>query len=993
MNSPRLVTISRYYGCLLLTSKAFRIGAFQGILMHVSSKKNLSSRGVFSHAVAVIAAFLLASSFVLAAPSSPAPVPSAPTSQKYSVTGWDTERGLPSNAVLDILQASDGYLWIASYQGLIRFDGASFKMFTPDDIPGLVRGSFWAVVENPKGTLWAATESDGLLRYRDGQWKVFKTGDGLKNDKTTYLITDGGDGLWLGSRRGVVHVQGDHIHQIPALDGGEPNVTALAYSDGALWIGTAGAGMLRYKDSQYKKYTVADGLPDDRITGLYTTRDGTLLIGAYGQGIMRLRGGKFTRFAFNGPNPPTRVNRFFEDDDGTIWVAAENGFYRVKGDQVEELKQPSGKNFVQLGSVQKDKEGNLWIGSRQTGLFLVREPSFQALSPAKGIENELVYSIEDDGAGGMWAATLYGLVHYTPHGSTVVSGWNTDKGQDLTRDVLRDRNGDIWAATNGGLVQLHNGHPRLYNVKDGMPDDRCRVLLQDATGDLWIGTFNGLARMHDGEFESFGLANGLPDNYILSLYLDSHNDVWVGTQSEGMFRFDGNRFQRGPALLSNEPAFRMIEADNTIWAGTARGLVMWRGNTIHRFTMKDGLPGNAIFQPIDDHLGNLWLTGPWGVARVPKSSLEDVAAGREHSVIVKLFGRRDGMSSREVSSVSKSMLGSDGRLYFATPSGISVVDSKRVQPNSTAPRVYIEQVIGDDREYDRFSTIDMPSGTRHLEFHFAAPTFNSPESTHFRYRLLGFDTDWVESNNRRSAYYTNLGPGKYTFQVMARNEDGRWSETAAQTNFTIAAHFWQTRWFLAFCVLVIAGLSLAAHRIRVKAVEFALRHQWLENLSMNDELTGLRNRRGLMLLAEQQVRVSERTRQPFDLIFIDLDGMKKINDEYGHHEGDNALRDTAALLRSTFRDSDIICRYGGDEFAAIVIDDSLRPSDRNGGVHPPSERLATALDEFNYTQDRRYKLSLSTGVAHYDPANPISLEELLETADKGMYRAKRAARQ
>lgn len=957
--------------------------------MQFFTAKRFRARAVFAPVAAAIAVLILLSATGLAA--APAAIPAAP---KYSVTGWDTERGLPSNAVLDILQASDGYLWIASYQGLIRFDGSSFKMFTPDDIPGLIRGSFWAVVENPKGTLWAATESDGLVRYRDGKWKVFKTGDGLKNDKTTYLITDGADGLWLGSRRGVVHVKGDNIEQIPAVEGGEPNVTALAYSDGALWIGTAAAGMLRYKDGQYKKYTVADGLPDDRITGLYTTRDGSLLIGAYGQGIMRLRDGKFTRFANSGPNPPTRVNRFYEAEDGVLWVAAENGFYRAQGDKIEEIKLPTGKNFVQLGTIQKDLEGNLWIGSRQTGLYLVREPSFETLAPAKGLENELIYSIEDDGADGMWVGTLNGLVHYTPRGTTVVAGWNSDKGQDLTRDVLRDRNGDIWAATNGGLVQLHNGHPRLYSVKDGLTDDRCRVLLQDATGDLWIGSFNGLSRLHDGEFESFGLANGLPDNYILSLYLDSHNEVWVGTQSEGMFRFDGTRFHRGPALLSNEPAFRMIEsADNTIWAGTARGLVMWRGKMVHRFTMKDGLPGNAIFQAIDDNLGNLWLTGPWGVARVPKSSLEDVAAEREHSLIVKQFGRRDGMSAREVSAVSKSYAAKDGRIYLATPSGISVVDTRKVQPNSAAPRVYIEQVIGDDHEYDRFSSIAMPSGTRHLEFHFAAPTFNSPESTHFRYRLVGFDPDWVEGGNRRSAYYTNLGPGKYTFKVMARNEDGKWSEAAAETSFSIAAHFWQTRWFIALCILVIAGITLAAHRIRVKAVEFAMRHQWLENLSMNDELTGLRNRRGLMLLAEQQVRVSERTRQPFDLIFIDLDGMKKINDEFGHQEGDNALRDTAALLRSTFRDSDIICRYGGDEFAAIVIDDSLRSNDRSGGIHPPSERLGAAVEEYNRTTERKFKLSLSTGVSHYDPANPISLSELLETADRGMYKAKRAARQ
>jgi diguanylate cyclase (GGDEF)-like protein len=966
-------------------------------VQYKKSGRTLSLSGVANRTMHIaLAATLLLATVATAIPAcAQGKSASQTTSRKYSITGWDTERGLPSNAVLDILQASDGYLWIASYQGLIRFDGMSFRMFTPDDIPGLQRGSFWAVVESPKGTLWAATESDGLVRYRNGQWKVFKTADGLKSEKTTYLLLDGKGGLYVGSRRGVVHVVNDKVEQIPSAEDGEPNVTALAYSDGALWIGTAAAGMLRYENGQYKKYTVEDGLADDRITGLFTDKDDTLWIGAYGQGLMQLRKGKFTRFANAGANPPTRVNRFYQSPTGALWVAAENGLFRAADNQVEEIQMPSGRNFVQLESVIKDTEGNLWVGSRQTGLYRVREPSFESLAPSKGLQNELIYSIESDGADGMWIGTLNGLVHYTPRGNTIFAGWNSDKGQDMTRDVLRDRNGDIWAATNGGLVQLHNNRPRLYSVKDGLPDDRCRALLQDANGDLWIGGFNGLARMHDGKFKTFGPADGLNDNYILSLYLDSQNNVWVGTQSEGAFRFDGTKFQPGPSILSNEPVFRMTEStDHTMWAGTSRGLIMIRDGKAHRFTVKEGLPGNAIFQPIDDNLGNLWLTGPWGVARVPKASLEDVAEGREHAVIAKQFGRGDGMTSREVSSVSKSLAAKDGRMYFATPEGISVVESQKVRPNAADPRIYVEKVIADDREYDRFAIkkMEMPAGTRRLEFHYASPTFGSPESTRFRYRLLGFDTDWVEGGNSRVAYYTNLGPGTYTFQVMARNEDGKWSQAVGQTDFLLAAHFWQTRWFFGLCCLVIAGIALAAHRIRVKAVEFAVRHQWLENLSMNDELTGLRNRRGLMLLAEQQMRVSERTRQPFDVVFIDLDDMKKINDEYGHQEGDNALKDTASLLRSTFRDSDIICRYGGDEFSVIVIDDSPKSGERDGEVHQPSERLLSAVEEFNRTSERPFKLSLSTGVSHYDPANPISLQQLLETADQGMYQAKRASR-
>lgn len=931
---------------------------------------------------------------VLLSPQMPvraaAPAPVAPSAHSFSITGWDTERGLPSNAVLDVLQASDGYIWVASYQGLIRFDGLTFKMFTQEEIPGLTRASFWGIIESPKGTIWAATESDGLVRYRDGQWKIFKSADGLKSDKTTFLTTGENGDIWLGSRHGVVRVTGDRVEKIPAPDvAPEPNVTAMAFADHKLFIGTAAAGMLEWADGHYRQFRVSDGLSDDRITGLFVDRDGALWIGAYGKGIMRMRDGRFTRLADSGSNPPTRVNRFFQSADGVIWVAAENGLFRVEGDRVEEIRQANGRQFVQLESIRADNEGDLWIGSRQTGLYRLREPSFETLAQGKGLENELIYAIEPDGADGLWVGSLHGLVHATPKGNTVYNGWIADKGEDLTRDVLRDPNGDVWAATNGGLIQLHNGKSRLYNQKDGLADDRCRTLLLDGNGDLWVGTFNGLSRLHDGKFQNFGPTEGLNDTYILSLFLDSHHVVWVGTQSEGAFRFTGSRFEVAPAQLSQEPVFRMTENDGVIWAGTSRGLVRLKDGHTHRFTMREGLPGNTIFQAIDDGHGDLWVTGPWGVARVLKSSLEDVVSGREKMIIAKQFGRGDGLTAREVSSVSKSWIAPDGRIYFSTPNGVSVLRPDRLRANPAPPRVYVEQVIGDDQEYDRTAGISMPPGTRHLEFHYAAPSFASPESMRFRYRLVGFDTDWVEAGSRRSAYYTNLGPGNYTFEVMARNEDGLWSAAAAQAAFTVDAYFYQTRWFIALCVFAVVGLALAAHKIRIKAVQFAVRHQWLENLSMNDELTGLRNRRGFLLLADQQMRISERTKQAFDVVFIDLDRLKKINDEFGHAMGDQAIKDTAELLKKTFRDSDIICRYGGDEFAAIVIDESKGAATRPERVQAPCDRLHAAVREFNEHTGRPYRLSLSTGMSHYDPEIPTTLQAMLESADLGMYAEKR----
>jgi diguanylate cyclase (GGDEF)-like protein len=909
-----------------------------------------------------------------------------------AIASWGTEQGLPSNIALDITQTPDGYLWLASYEGIVRFDGVAFRVFNESDIPGLGRASFWRVDVDSSGALWAASERDGLVRYAGGRWTIFGTRDGLKSDRVTALLPDTGGVLWVGTRGGVSRVRNGRIEPLPAPRGmDELSVIDLARDrDGTLWIGTTAGGVVRYRDGRYTRVGERQGLAGDQVTSLRADGDGTVWVGTFEAGVNRIRDGRISHLAAAGEGAPRRVNTILRDREGTLWLAAENGLFRMEGDQAVPVTLPGGRPIAQASTLHQDAEANLWVGSRQGGLFRLRPSVVAIVTRADGLPHDLVFAIDGDGDGGVWIATNGGVAHRTARGVELFTHAGGALADDVARDLVRGRNGDLWVATNGGLTRIRSGQAVTFGARDGLPDDRVRALFAARDGTLWAGTYNGLAQLEGGRFRAYGREQGLTDPYILSVFEDRRGTVWVGTQSEGLFRMRDGRFVPGPRELARQPVFRMMEdAGGTLWVGSARGLARIRGDSVFIFNTRHGLPGNAVYQALDDGHGRLWLTGSWGVGHVPRAELEAVAAGRARTFTLKQFGSRDGMAG-EASSISRAWRGPDGRLWFGTPAGLAVIDPSRLRRNARPPTPLVERVVVDDAVHEGRAAVEAPAGTRRLEFHFTAPSFVAPEQLRFRYRLQGYDPEWVDGGTRRAAYYTNLRPGRYVFHVQASNEDGVASTREARVALRLRPYFWQTRWFMVLMAAAALALVFAAHRLRVRMVQRALREEMLRDLSLHDDLTGLYNRRGLLSLAEQRVRQAQRQRRGFDVVFADLDGLKRINDTLGHPHGDHAIQDAARLIRASFGDEDVVARLGGDEFAVLVPGDPAHGDE--DGVKAAAARLAEALARHNATAERPFQLSLSMGVSRFDPAAPESIEALLDAADKQMYVEKRGKR-
>jgi diguanylate cyclase (GGDEF)-like protein len=897
---------------------------------------------------------------------------------------WGTEQGLPSNIALDITQTPDGYLWLASYDGLVRFDGVTFRLFTEADIPGLDRAAFWRVAVDSAGALWAASERDGLVRYASGRWTIFRTRDGLKSDKVSALLADRGV-VWVGTRDGVSRVRNGRIESLPAPPGMDDfTVTGLARDPaGNLWIGTGSDGVLRYRDG---RYTRLGGVSGDQVSSLYADADGTVWVGTYEAGVARVRGGAVVRLAADGPGAPRRVNAIGRDGEGTLWLAAENGLFRMEGDRAVPVPLPGGRPIAQASSLQVDREGNLWVGSRQGGLFRLRPTPVATLTRADGLRNDFVSAIQGDGGTGVWIATHGGVAHRTARGVETFTQADGALPDDIVRDLLRARNGDVWVATNGGLTRIRGGRATTFGARDGLPDGRVRVLVEGRDGTLWGGTYNGLFQLRPDGVRSYGREQGLADTYILSVFEDRRGTVWVGTQSEGLFRMVDGRFVPGPPQLGRQPVFRMMEdADGTLWVGSARGLARIRNDSVFLFTTRHGLAGNAVYQALDDGRGRLWLTGPWGVGYVARAELEAVAAGRARTLALKQFGSRDGMA-REASSISRAWRGPDGRLWFGTPAGLAIIDPARLRSNARAPIPLIERVVVDDVTHSGETSIVVPPGSRRLEFYFTAASFVAPEQLQFRYRLEGYDPGWVDGGTRRAANYTNLPPGRYVFHVQARNEDGVPGARTSAVVLRLRPWFWQTRWFMLLCAAAVVAIVLAAHRLRVRMVQRALREEMLRDLSLHDDLTGLYNRRGLLTLAQQLVREAERSGRGFEVVFMDLDGLKRINDTLGHPEGDRAIRETALIIRAGFRESDVVARLGGDEFVVLAPHDAGAAAGEEGAATAAAvAALLEAVARHNDRAERPFPISMSVGFSRYDPAAPRDIESLLEAADQQMY--------
>ncbi len=940
------------------------------------------------------------------------------TISQYRHDVWQTDQGLPQNSVNAILQTRDGYLWLGTYQGLVRFDGQRFMVFRTESTPELRSNRILALCEDRDGTLWIGTSAGGLTRYRDGAFTTYSTREGLANDSVLALHVDRSGALWIGTRGGgLARFDHERFTTFGAAQGLTSDIiTSVAEGpDGSLWFGTDGEGLVHYRDGKFSTLTTADGLLDNEVWSVYVDRRGDLWIGTYGEGVARLHDGTFTNFRVADGLPNGRVFAITEDRDDNLWFGTDGGgIARFRDGRFTTYASRQGLSADSVYSIYEDREGSLWVGTFTGGLNRLTDGAFTSITAEEGFTDDFVYSIFQDHDGVLWFGSASGRVFRSESGGfreavrgPKVSIWS----------MAEDGDGQLWVGTDGdGLARVADRKLITYSVKDGLANDVVWSLIKARDGGLWIGTAGGgLNRFKDGKFQTFGKDEGLSNLFIRVVHEDRQGRVWVGTDGGGLASLEHGRFTTYTTRdgLSNDSIRAIYEdQDGVLWIGTyGGGVTRFEGGRFTALTSRHGLFDDVVFQILEDGTGNLWMSCNRGVFKVSRRELNEVARGTRKTVTSLAYGTRDGMKSAECSDGSPAAWRArDGRLWFATSRGVTVVDPDRIRVNRQPPPVVIERVTIDNQAVTPGMSIGPQLGKGRFEFQYVGLSLVAPERMRFRYRLDGFDENWIEAGTRHTAYYTNLPPGAYRFVVMAANNDGVWNEAGASFEFHRAPRFSQTYWFYAICGVAAASVGTGGHLWRVRRArkreaelmqlveertiqlaaankKLEAANEKLEGLSYRDGLTGVSNRRHFDEEFDREWRRAYRARLPLSIIMIDLDRFKAFNDMFGHPSGDQCLRSVAtALAQGVSRVGDVVARYGGEEFVML-----LQGAHKDGAALV-AERVRVAVASLGIAHPKAPSgsvVTISLGVTTVIPTNDFPKESILAAADRALYQAKR----
>ena len=759
----------------------------------------------------------------LAALSTTAAIPPA---DDYLIRNWTTADGLPENTVRAIIETRDGYLWMGTANGLARFDGVRFTWFDAANTPEFFSANINGLAEDPQGGLWIGTSRRGMFRFYNGR---FESMPGPLNGPRLGIgnpVTDSDGAVWMRAGTNLARWTGEKLETVPLPDG----LTSLRYfcaaPEGGLWF-SAENGLWRWRDGKARK--ILDGPTAELIAA---SRDGRLwgLVG--GLQLVRLDQDRWSLVADFGSEP---CSTLWTASNGDVWIGAfsRNRAFRWRDGRLAEISSAQGLDGNRTLCFAEDGEGNVWIGANSAGLYRLREKRVRVFNRDDGFEGLHMASVTEDangtvlanvmgwtihrfasnrfepiridgpgerfenptalipaGAGGVWAGIFFGALPRVLDGR-IVERIGSNAG---TRALFVDREGDLWRGTRTAGVEHFSGtNVTRYTTKHGLSFNNVYCFAQDRSGAVWVGTEEGLNRIEGGSITRFSRTNGLGHHFVTALCVDSRGTLWAGT--------------------------------------LGGGLSAWNGTKFVTLTTREGLADDAVQQLIEDDYGFLWIGTRAGLMRVSLDHLHDLVQGRLRVIAGTLVGRNEGLIRPDCWTEYQpaGIKARDGRLWVCTSSGLALIDPRRFLKPSPPPIVHIEEVALDSKSRvviaGTASTLVVPSGSQRLEIRYTGLSPSGPELVRFRYRLQGYDGDWIEAGRTRFAGYARVPPGRYQFQVRAMNNDGVWNEAGATLALVFEPAFWQTTWFRGALVLGFAGVLFFAYRVRIAQLERRRRAQ------------------------------------------------------------------------------------------------------------------------------------------------------------------------
>jgi ligand-binding sensor domain-containing protein/tRNA A-37 threonylcarbamoyl transferase component Bud32 len=779
---------------------------------------------------------------------------------QYIHKKWGTDDGLPNNYISAVLQTGDGYLWVGTYEGLVRFDGVTFTVFNKDNNSEIKDNRITVLFESSEQTLWVGTRG-GLTLIKNGEFKSWIKGtknNGLLHHVVQTVQEDWQGNVWIGYQgKGISFFKKRNVRYPlhPAELSRIPDINVIArdkYYPEILWIGTA-SGLFLLKNGKLTEVPMKtqDGTPLTPIGAIRTlisNKKGNILVGTDKSGLIHVKYREATSqlagYSYTYRKQPGLksdwINVVFVDRDENTWVGTEGGgLHRLYADSISVFAEKDGLSNDAVNCIHEDREGNLWVGT-YSGLDLLMNGKFTSYTEKEGLLDNGTWTLYEDSQKRLWITTNEGLNCFQEGrftSFTIKDGLSSS----LVSSTWEDKKGNLWIGTyDKGLNCLKNGRFGYCGKDYGLYEQSVRVVYVDSRANLWVGTYGqGLFKLPDNQhtFTSISTKNGLSSDHIFVIFEDHKGGLWIGTDGGGLNYLKDNHiylFTQANGLSSNaifsiyEDMEENQDKKGALWIGTEDGgLNYFKDGTIVPITRQQGLRDNTIYQIIEDDNGFLWMSGHKGISRVRKQELYDFLEGKILRVTPALFGKADGMKVDECSGGFQpaGCKTSQGKIWFPTPHGIVGVDPDDIKINTLAPPVHIEKVVVNGKPAQGVEPLSLEPHVKKIAIHYTALSLSEPRNVKFKYIMEGFEDHWVNSQNRkdRIAIYTNLPPGQYRFRLTACNNDGIWNEDGVSLDISVLYPFWQQWWFILIAVIgfaIISYLALSGLKNLIKMADF-----------------------------------------------------------------------------------------------------------------------------------------------------------------------------
>ncbi len=769
------------------------------------------------------------------------------TVSQYLHDSWGTERGLPGGSITAIAQTSDGYLWIGTDHGLIRFDGFNFQPFKRAQAEAFQVGPVRTLLVDASDNLWILQQDTQVFRYHNGNLELIV---GWSEHGTTAMARGtSGEVLFSSLAVGTTSYTDNHFRTLSSPDlladaarvanGKAPDQRTTPFSwfdrlealtsvvismaqteDGKIWLGTERRGLFYLQEGRVS--SASNGRIETKINCLLPLQNSELWVGT-SKGVLRWSG---TELTVSGVPPALlnlEVSCILRDRDSNIWVGTSRGLFRYNANGVSSLSAPG-----PVSALFEDREGNIWIGSAR-GLEQLRDSAFVTYS-LPNFKSQSIGPVHVDSGGRTWIAPIQGGLQWLKEDkSGVVTA--DEIGNDVVYSITGAGKDDVWVGRQrGGITHLqHSGNSftaKTYTQADGLAQNSVYALYRSRDGTVWAGTLsNGVSELKNGHFKNYTATDGLAANTISSIAEGPDGTMWFGTPS-GLSALTKNGWRTytvSEGLASEDVNCLLQDSNGVLWIGTAEALSFFSAGHL---TTPQVVP-DPLHEPIlglaEDNNGGLWIATAGHVLQVKRAALLD---GALSNTDVREYGVADGLLSAEGVKRSQSVVvDSQGRVWFSTNRGLSVVNAARVTANTVPALVHIEAVSVDGNPVDPRGPIQLPAGNHRMTFRYVGLSLGNSERVRYRYMLENFDQGWSQDVTNREATYGNLGAGTYRFRVMASNSEGLWDVSEASVDFKVEPTVWQTWWFRTSSVALILLLVWLLYRYRLHqlAKEFNIR--------------------------------------------------------------------------------------------------------------------------------------------------------------------------